>query len=74
MRLLNKGGVLVSASCSMHLETDRLVDILRSNSRELDRQGQIFAQGYQGADHPIHPAIPETEYLKAYFMRLLASE
>jgi len=74
MRLLKRGGVLVSASCSMHLETDRLVDMLRTNSRELDRQGQIFAQGYQGADHPIHPAIPETEYLKAYFMRLLANE
>lgn len=74
MRLLNKGGVLVSASCSMHLQRETLVDILRSNSRELDRQGQIFAQGYQGADHPIHPSIPETEYLKAYFMRLLANE
>lgn len=74
MRLLKMNGVLISASCSMHLETDRLVDMLRSNSRELDRNGQIFAQGYQGADHPIHPAIPETEYLKAYFMRLLPNE
>ena len=71
MRLLQKDGVLVSASCSMHLQRDRLVDILRSNSRELDRNAQIFAQGYQGADHPIHPAIPETEYLKAYFLRVL---
>jgi 23S rRNA (cytosine1962-C5)-methyltransferase len=57
----------------MHLEKSRLVDILRANSRELDRNGQIFAQGSQGSDHPIHPAIPETEYLKAYFMRVLPS-
>jgi len=71
MRLLEKNGVLISASCSMHLEKARLVDILRANSRELDRNGQIFAQGGQGADHPIHPAIAETEYLKAYFMRVL---
>lgn len=71
MRLLNKDGMLVSASCSMHLAKDRLVDILRANSRELDRNAQIFAQGSQGADHPIHPAIPETEYLKAYFLRVL---
>lgn len=71
MRLLEKKGVLISASCSMHLEKARLVDILRANSRELDRNGQIFAQGGQGADHPIHPAIAETEYLKAYFMRVL---
>src|SRR5690554_366626 len=71
MRLLEKDGTLISASCSMHLEKSRLVDILRANSRELDRNGQIFAQGSQGSDHPIHPAIPETEYLKAYFMRVL---
>ena len=71
MRLLARDGVLISASCSMHLQRDRLVDLLRANSRELDRSAQIFAQGYQGADHPIHPAIPETEYLKAYFLRVL---
>lgn len=71
MRLLEKSGVLISASCSMHLERARLVDILRANSRELDRNGQIFAQGGQGADHPVHPAIAETEYLKACFMRVL---
>ncbi|WP_010321573.1 class I SAM-dependent rRNA methyltransferase [Marinobacterium stanieri] len=73
MRLLNKDGTLISASCSMHLGKDRLVDILRANSRELDRSAQIFAQGSQGSDHPIHPAIPETEYLKAYFLRVLPS-
>jgi 23S rRNA (cytosine1962-C5)-methyltransferase len=71
MRLLSKGGVLVSASCSMHLEYERLVDIIRTNSRELDRNAQIFHQGHQGADHPVHPAIPETDYLKAYFARIL---
>lgn len=71
MRLLNRDGVLVSASCSMHLQNDRLVDVIRSTSRELDRSAQIFYQGHQGEDHPIHPAIPETDYLKAYFARVL---
>lgn len=71
MRLLERDGILVSASCSMHLQRESLVDLLRSNSRELDRTAQIFAQGGQGADHPIHPAIPETDYLKAYFLRVL---
>lgn len=71
MRLLAKDGVLISASCSMHLQRERLVDMLRGNSRELDRNAQIFAQGGQGGDHPIHPAIAETEYLKAFFLRVL---
>ncbi|MDO6514924.1 MULTISPECIES: class I SAM-dependent rRNA methyltransferase [unclassified Neptuniibacter] len=73
MRLLKKDGILVSASCSMHLERQRLVEIIRSNSRELDRNAQIFDQGHQGADHPVHPAIPETDYLKSFFVRVLPS-
>jgi len=74
MRLLKRDGIIISASCSMHLERQRLVDIVRSNLRELDRHGQIFAQGHQGADHPVHPAIPETDYLKAFAVRVLPSQ
>ncbi|OMH38994.1 class I SAM-dependent rRNA methyltransferase [Motiliproteus sp. MSK22-1] len=71
MRLLEKDGILVSASCSMHLQRDRLVDIIRAGSRKLDRQAQIIEQGHQGPDHPVHPAIPETDYLKSMFVRVL---
>ncbi|MGK0441124.1 MAG: 23S rRNA (cytosine1962-C5)-methyltransferase [Pseudohongiellaceae bacterium] len=71
MRLLNKGGILVSASCSMHLGRDVLVDILRQSSRHLDRQLQVLEHGGQTYDHPVHPAIPETDYLKAIFARVL---
>lgn len=71
MRLLDKDGILVSASCSMHLQRDSLVDIIRANARELDRTAQIFIQGHQGADHPVHPAIAETDYLKSFSVRVL---
>ncbi len=71
MRLLGRDGLLVSASCSMHLAREELVDIVRASSRHLDRQAQIVHHGHQGADHPILPAIPETEYLKAVFARVL---
>ncbi len=70
MRLLGRDGLLVSASCSMHLEQDTLVDILRGAGRHLERHVQIIGQGGQGPDHPVHPAIPETEYLKALFARV----
>lgn len=73
MRLLNKNGVLVSASCSMHLQRDRLTDILRASARHLDRELQILEQGGQSFDHPVHPAIAETDYLKAVFTRVLAA-
>jgi 23S rRNA (cytosine1962-C5)-methyltransferase len=70
MRLLGRDGLLVSASCSMHLHRDPLLDIVRGAGRHLDRHVQIIGQGGQGPDHPVHPAIPETDYLKAIFARV----
>ena len=70
MRLLSKDGILVSASCSMHLQRDSLVDILRASARHLDRQCQVLEEGGQVFDHPVHPAIAETNYLKAVFVRV----
>ncbi|NLY58438.1 MAG: class I SAM-dependent rRNA methyltransferase [Gammaproteobacteria bacterium] len=71
MRLLNRDGVLVSASCSMHLAENNLRDILLAASRHLDRNLLITERGFQGPDHPVHPAIAETSYIKALFCRVL---
>ncbi len=71
MRLLSKDGVLVSASCSMHLPEDDLQNILLSSARHLDRNIQLLERGAQGPDHPVHPAIPETRYIKSLTCRLL---
>ncbi len=73
MRLLNRDGLLISASCSMHLGSEDLLDQVRGAGRHLDRFVQLLERGGQGADHPIHPSIPETEYLKALYFRVLAS-
>jgi 23S rRNA (cytosine1962-C5)-methyltransferase len=67
LQVLNMPGTLVSASCSHHLQRDQLHDLLRSSARHIDRHLLIHAFAGQGADHPVHPAIPETEYLKAFF-------
>ena len=71
MRLLNRDGILVSASCSMHLAENSLRDTLLAASRHLDRNLIITERGFQGPDHPLHPAIPETSYIKALFCRVL---
>jgi 23S rRNA (cytosine1962-C5)-methyltransferase len=71
MRLLNKDGILVSASCSMHLPEDDLQNILLTSARHLDRNIQLLERGAQGPDHPVHPAIPETRYIKSLTVRLL---
>ncbi|GFO72393.1 23S rRNA (cytosine1962-C5)-methyltransferase [Bathymodiolus japonicus methanotrophic gill symbiont] len=67
LQVLAKDGILVSASCSYHLSKANLHEILRSSARHIDRNLTIVATGGQAADHPIHPAISETEYLTSYF-------
>lgn len=71
MQLLDKPGLLVSASCSSHITAEVFLDTLRRASRSAHYDLQILERGGQGPDHPIHPAIPETEYLKCYFARVL---
>jgi 23S rRNA (cytosine1962-C5)-methyltransferase len=73
MRLLNKDGILVSASCSMHLPEDNLQNLLLGSARHLDRHLQLLERGAQGPDHPVHPAIAETRYIKSLTCRLLPS-
>lgn len=48
MRLLSKDGILVSASCSMHLPEDDLQNILLQSARHLDRNIQLLERGAQG--------------------------
>lgn len=72
LQVLAKDGLLVSASCSFHLSGAALQDVLLQASRHVDRNLQILEQGHQGPDHPVHPAIVETNYLKAFFARVLA--
>ena len=71
VRLINNDGILISASCSHHLSGQDLVKTLQQAARHNDRWLQILEEGKQGKDHPVHPAIPETSYLKAYYCRVL---
>jgi 23S rRNA (cytosine1962-C5)-methyltransferase len=71
IQLLERDGILVSCSCSYHLEPQQLLAAIQRGARHLDRFAQVVEVGGQAPDHPIHPAIPETRYLKAYFCRVV---
>lgn len=73
MQVLAKDGILISCSCSYHLARDTLPGLLLKASRHVDRFLMLVEEGHQGPDHPVHPAIPETAYLKALFARILPS-
>jgi len=71
MQLLGKDGLIVSASCSFHLQREVLRDVMQQGARHLDRSLQIIEQGHQGPDHPVHPVILETEYIKCFTGRVV---
>lgn len=72
LALLEPGGVLVSCSCSFHLDATELQRTLLRASRADGRRLALLEQGGQGPDHPVHPAIAETRYLKALYARVAA--
>jgi 23S rRNA (cytosine1962-C5)-methyltransferase len=71
MRLLPRDGLLVSCSCSFHLSQEDLLVAIQRAARHLGRAVQVLEFGGQAADHPSHPLIPETRYLKAVFCRVV---
>ncbi len=69
--LIDRDGVLVSCSCSHHLAADDLMAAIQGAARHSSRFVQVLEQGGQSPDHPLHPAIPETRYLKSFFCRVV---
>ena len=70
MQLLAADGILVSCSCSYHVSAEDLQDVIAKAARGADKHVQLLEMGGQAPDHPVHPAIPETRYLKTYFCRV----
>lgn len=68
LRLLPPGGVLMSCSCSHHLSSENLLNILRIAGLKTERKLRVLEFGHQGPDHPVHPAMPETQYLKTFIV------
>ena len=70
IQVIADDGILVSCSCSFHVGWEDLRDVIAKAARSADKHLQILEAGGQAPDHPVHPAIPETRYLKAYFCRV----
>lgn len=69
LKLLKSGGLLFSCSCSMHMGYEDLLQAIRRASLYVQCDVQMVERGHQGPDHPVHMAIPETDYLKMVVVR-----
>ena len=68
--LIERDGLLVSCSCSYHMPAEDLSSAIQAAARHSARFVQVLELGGQSPDHPVHPAIPETRYLKSFFCRV----
>ena len=69
-RVLAADGLLVAASCSAHLSARDYLKLLGESTSRAGAAARVIWQGHQGPDHPVLPAMPESEYLKAFFLRV----
>jgi 23S rRNA (cytosine1962-C5)-methyltransferase len=74
LALLPDGGFLVSCSCSQHVDRDTFLRLLQKASRRAGSDLRLLFEGGQSVDHPVHPAMPETRYLKALFLQVAGTD
>lgn len=70
MKILNEGGFLVTSSCSHHLSRELFLEVLRDAAADSNKQFQIIKMSGQSKDHPPLLSMPETDYLKTFFLKL----
>jgi 23S rRNA (cytosine1962-C5)-methyltransferase len=68
--LVNPGGLLFIASCSHHMTVENFGEQVARGLGEAARSGRILRASGAGPDHPVHPFLPETAYLKALLLQI----
>jgi 23S rRNA (cytosine1962-C5)-methyltransferase len=66
LKLLKAGGTLATFCCSHHVDAAMFQSIILEAAFDARRILRRVAAFSQSPDHPILPAVPETEYLKGF--------
>ncbi len=68
--LVAEGGFLLAASCSHHADLESFAEQVKRGLMDAGREGRILRTSGAAPDHPVHPALPESAYLKAQILAL----
>ena len=68
VRILAPGGLLVTCSCSGRVTPELFGEVVAWASQEAKRPLQLLERRGASRDHPPLIGVPETEYLKAWFL------
>jgi 23S rRNA (cytosine1962-C5)-methyltransferase len=64
LRLVKRGGILATSSCSHHIQEDVFLGIIARAAADAGRRIRLLEWRGAAPDHPVHPSMPETRYLK----------
>ena len=70
MKSLNEGGTLCTFSCSYNMSNAIFADVIKQSAVEAGKSLTVLKRCHQDKDHPIVRSIPQTEYLKGYFIKV----
>jgi 23S rRNA (cytosine1962-C5)-methyltransferase len=68
--LVKPGGFLLCGSCSHHMPEETFAEEVTRGIGLAGRSGRVLWRHGAGADHPVHPALPESAYLKVMVLQL----
>ncbi|WP_439578667.1 class I SAM-dependent rRNA methyltransferase [Elioraea sp.] len=68
--LVTPGGFLFLASCSHHVSAEEFATSVARGLARSGRDGRVLRAAGAGPDHPVHPHLPESAYLKAELLQL----
>src|SRR3989442_4110814 len=66
LKMLPVGGVLATFTCSHHIDAELFKAVIVDAAADAKKTLRLVKVLTQSPDHPILPAIPETEYLKGF--------
>lgn len=69
-KIVEHDGILCVASCSHHMELSLYSEQVRRGIHDAGRNASILHIDGAGPDHPVHPHLPESAYLKCILMQL----
>ena len=65
-----QGGLLFIASCSYNMDLPLFITEVARGLNEAKREGKILYTTFAAPDHPVHPHLPESSYLKGLWIKL----
>lgn len=71
LQLISQGGYLITYCCSHHVTRNLFMEVVVDAGKDAKKEFRLVEYRTQSRDHPILPAVPETEYLKCFILEVL---